>query len=86
MQKDDVMPRITPLPDSELGLFARFAAWWAKRKLGKVPGPLRVMAHSSAALQAAGGFEFAFERFEKVEPRLMSLAVLRTATLVGCPF
>lgn len=80
------MPRITPLPDSELGLFARFAGWWAKRKLGKVPGPLRVMAHSSAALQAAGGFEFAFERFEKVEPRLMCLAVLRTATLVGCPF
>jgi hypothetical protein len=80
------MSRIAPLPDRKLGLLARFAAWWAKRKLGKVPGPLRVVAHSSAVLRAAGGFEFAFESFEKVEPRLLSLAVLRTATLVGCPF
>jgi hypothetical protein len=80
------MPRVTALPDHALGLFARFAAWFSKRKLGKVPGPLRVVAHSSAALQAMGGFEFAFERFKKVEPRLVSLAVLRTATLVGCAF
>ena len=80
------MPRIRLLPDRELGLLARLAAWWSKRKLGKVPGPLRVVAHSPTALQAMGGFELAFERFKRVEPRLMSLAVLRTATLVGCPF
>ena len=80
------MPRITALPDQDLGLFARFAAWWAKRKLGKVPGPLRVVAHSSALLRAVGGFEFAAEKFTKVDPKLMCLAGLRTATLVGCPF
>ncbi len=80
------MPRITPLPDDRLGLLARIACWFSKRKLGKVPGPLRVVAHSSTALKAMGGFELSFEKFAKVEPRLMSLAVLRTATLVGCPF
>ena len=80
------MPRVTALPDAQLGLFARFAAWFSKRKLGKVPGPLRVVAHSSAVLQAVGGFEFAVERYTKVEPRLMMLAGLRTATVVGCPF
>jgi hypothetical protein len=80
------MSRITPLPDRELGLLARLAAWWSKRKLGKVPTPLRVVAHSSAVLKAVGGFEFAAEKFTKIEPRLICLASLRTSTLVGCPF
>jgi len=80
------MSRITLLPDHQLGLLGRFAAWWAKRKLGKVPTPLRVVAHSSALLRAVGGFEFAAEKLTKVEPRLVCLASLRTATLVGCPF
>jgi hypothetical protein len=81
-----VMPRISALPDRDLGLLARFAAWWAKRKLGKVPTPLRVVAHSSAVLKAVGGFEFSAEKFTKVEPSLICLASLRTSTLVGCPF
>jgi len=80
------MPRIRLLPDRELGLLARFAAWWSKRKLGKVPGPLRVVAHSSALLRAVGGFEFAAEKLTKVDPKIMCLASLRTSTLVGCPF
>ncbi|HET6582573.1 MAG TPA: hypothetical protein VFG69_03980 [Nannocystaceae bacterium] len=80
------MPRIKALPDRELGLFARLVAWWAKRRLGKVPGPLRVVANDSTVLQAVVGFEFAAERFTKIEPRLLCLASLRTATLVGCPF
>jgi hypothetical protein len=80
------MPRIRLLPDRELGLLARLAAWWSKRKLGKVPGPLRVVAHSSALLRAVGGFEFAAEKLTKVDPKIMCLASLRTSTLVGCPF
>jgi hypothetical protein len=80
------MPRITLLPDRELGLFGRLAAWFTKRKLGKVPAPLRAVAHSPALLRAVGGFEFAAEKMTKVDAKLMCLAVLRTSTLVGCPF
>lgn len=80
------MSRIAPLSDRQLGLFARLAAWFTRRKLGKVPTPLRVVAHSSAVLRAVGGFEFAAEKFTAIEPRLIALASLRTSTVVGCPF
>jgi hypothetical protein len=80
------MSRIDGIGPARAGLLARIAYWLARRRLGRVPGPLRVYAHSNAVLQAVGGFELALERARRVEPRLLALAQLRTGALVGCPF
>ena len=80
------MPRVEGIPHERAGWFARVAYWFARRKLGRVPGPVRLYAHSNAVLQAVGSFELAIERARKVDPRLLALAQLRTGTLVGCPF
>jgi hypothetical protein len=58
----------------------------AERAIGSVPEPLRVTAHSEAILQAYMGYERFLARAGRVEARLKSLANLKTAALVGCPF
>jgi hypothetical protein len=58
----------------------------AERAIGNVPEPLRVTAHSEAILQAYMGYERFLARAGRVETRLKSLANLKTAALVGCPF
>lgn len=80
------MTRIQGLPDRAGGLFARLAFFMARRRLGRVPGPLRVQARHASVLAAVGGFEMALERATRVDPVAKSLAMLRAATLVGCPF
>jgi hypothetical protein len=86
------MSRIPKLEKKKAGLFAQLAAWMSKRKmraaLGKAiaPGPIGVYAHHSGVLSAVGAFEMLAERWNRVEPRLKTLASLRAATLVGCPF
>jgi hypothetical protein len=78
--------------DENAGFFARLVFWLTRRKLRKmalvpkVPGPVRALAHHSPLLAAYGAFELGLERSERVPARLKSLAMLRVATLVGCPF
>ena len=86
------MSRIPKVEPREAGWLARIAFWFSRRKmksrLGKAiaPGPLGVYAHHSGVLRAAGAFEMAAEGWDKVEPRLISLAQIRAAALIGCPF
>jgi hypothetical protein len=84
--------RIEGISDERAGLFARFVFWLTRRKLrkldgnGRVVGPVRVMAHHPTLLATYGSFESGLERCRKVPERLKSLAMIRAATLVGCPF
>lgn len=80
------MPRIEAVPAGKAGWFGRLIYWFAKKKLGKVPTAVEVYAHSKPVLLATGMFEVAAEKWRAVEPRLLHLAELRVATLVGCPF
>jgi hypothetical protein len=57
-----------------------------ERAMGSVPEPLRVSAHSEAILQATMGYERYLARAGRVDAKLKSLASLKTAALVGCPF
>jgi hypothetical protein len=83
---------VGPVSDREAGWLSRFVFWMARRKLRalspepRVPGPLRVMAHHPAAMLTYGAFEAGLERCQRVPARLKSLAMIRAATLVGCPF
>jgi len=80
------MSRIEPVSDRHAGWFVRLVYRLAKKRLGIVPGPLRVMAHHPTLLAGVGAFEMSLERARRIEPRLKSLAQIRVATLIGCLF
>ncbi len=80
------MARIEGITEGKAGLLARLAYWLARRRVGKVPEPLRVYARHTWLLNGYGAFEYALERSRLVEERLKLLAQIKAATLVGCPF
>ena len=80
------MARIVGVPEERAGLFTRFAYWFARRMVGRVPEPMTIQAHAPAILRAVSGFEFFLGRSSLVPKRLKTLAGIKTATLVGCPF
>ena len=80
------MARIAGVPASRAGAFVRFAYRAAKRLTGKVPEPLTVAAHNPWIFRAVGLYEFALGRAKTVDARLKTLAGLKVAALIGCPF
>jgi AhpD family alkylhydroperoxidase len=80
------MAHLEPRPARGAGLFIRFVYWMARRRFGRVPIPLGITAHHRAILMAVLGFELAFERATSIDIRLKELALLKTASLVGCRF
>lgn len=80
------MARIPGVPDGRGGLLLRVARWYARRKTGAVPEPVGILAHHSRIMQAVGAYEFFLERSNRVDARLKSLAGIKAATRVGCPF
>ncbi len=80
------MARILGVPESKAGFFARFAYSIARKRLGKVPEPMTVIAHHPKVFQAYGGYEYFSEKAHLVDAKLKCLAELKTATLIGCPF
>lgn len=80
------MTYIEPLPARSAGLFIKLVYWFARRRLGRVPAPVGILAHNRAVLSAVAGFELAFERAGALDVRLKELVTLKTAMLVGCRF
>ena len=68
------------------GLFARLVFFIARRKVGRVPQPLRVLVGNGALMMGVGAFETALEKSSYVPERTKSLAQVRVAMQVGCPF
>ena len=80
------MARIAGVPESRAGLFTRFAYRFAKRLTGKLPEPMTVQAHDPGIFRATVAYEFALDRARALDQRLKTLAGLKAAALVGCPF
>ena len=80
------MARIEGVSDAQAGLVTRGVYRGAKRMVGRVPDPLRIMAHSKSVMWAAGLFEMAYGRAHSVPARLKALAGIKAAALVGCVF
>jgi AhpD family alkylhydroperoxidase len=78
------MARIDPHPAR--GLLVRLAYWFSRRRFGRVPGPVGVLAHNPWMLSAVAGFELASERGRAAPMRLKELASVKVATLIGCRF
>jgi hypothetical protein len=80
------MARIEGVPAHRAGIMQRFAYWYARRRVGKVPEPMTVKAHHPWIFRGYGAYEFALERSRRVEEKMKALAALKAAALVGCPF
>jgi hypothetical protein len=86
------MARIQGVEPAEAGWFTRLVYWLVRRKMGKLTGrnrliePITVTAHHPRLLKAMGQMEMGQEAARSVPVRLKSLASIKAATLVGCPF
>jgi 4-carboxymuconolactone decarboxylase len=80
------------LEPHEAGWFTRLIYWVVERKVGKLTGrkrlvePIKIMAHHPRLLKALGQMEMGQEAARSVPTRLKSLASIKAATLIGCPY
>jgi hypothetical protein len=86
------MPRIKGVEPHEAGWLTRLVYWFVKRAMKKVAGqpripePIKITAHHWKLLKATGQMEQGQAAATAVPAALKSLASLKVATLVGCPF
>ena len=64
----------------------RAAFSYVKKQLGKVPTPLPVLARHPWIFRGAAAFDFGLQKARLVDSKLKSLASIKAATLIGCPF
>lgn len=80
------MSRMSQLTAARPGLFGRLVYFFTRRTLGRVPEPIKVLHRNGALLAGVGALETGLERSTRVPARLKSLAELRVALQIGCPF
>jgi len=68
------------------GIFIRIVYALTRRKVGRVVMPVKIAAHHPGILWGYGQMEQSLFSSRRVDDSLKSLATLRVATLVGCPF
>ena len=68
------------------GLVVRIIHFLTRRKVGKVPTPMQVMAHQPALLMGYARLELGQMKMTRVPGSLKALASIRTSTLLGCPY
>jgi hypothetical protein len=73
-------------PPAKRSLVARIIHVLVRRKLGRVPTPIQVMAHHGGVLMAYARMEQAQLKADRVPRGLKLLAQVRTSTLIGCPY
>ena len=80
------MARIAGVTRERAGFFTRLVYRMAERMVGKVPEPMTISAHHPQIFQATGAYEFFLGRARRVPQGLKTLASIKAATLIGCPF
>jgi len=86
------MPRIKGVEPNEAGWLTRVIYWFVKREVNKLTGrpvllePVKIAAHHPRLLRALGQMEGGQAAAKSVPTALKSLASLKAATLIGCPF
>jgi hypothetical protein len=80
------MARIAGVEPEWAGLFVRFVHWMVRRKLGRVVLPIKITAHHPRLLRSMGEMEAGQMAARSVDISLKSLASVKVATFIGCPF
>jgi len=77
------MARI-PLDTTTSSVPARLAAWFSRRRLGRVADPLAAWAHHTGVMLALLRLEMRVQRWRRLDPTLQALAVMAPAARIGC--
>lgn len=80
------MARIEGVAPRRASWLVRIVYGMARRMFGRVPEPLMVNAHNAPIFRATVGYEYFLSKARRAEERLKSLAALKAAAMVGCPF
>lgn len=80
------MGRIEGIDGKHANLFTRLFYALVRRKIGRVPEPLRITAHQPKLLAGLGGMEMAQEAMRSVDQVVKALVQIKAAMLIGCPF
>jgi len=80
------MARLEGVSDEEAGLATRTIFKAARRMVGDVPEPMRIMARNPWVLRANVGFEFGLGKATALDARLKGLASVKAASIIGCLF
>ena len=86
------MARMKGIEPHEAGWFTRLIYWVVRRKVKKLTGQnrlsesIKILAHHPRLLKALGQMEMGQEAARSVPAHLKSLASIKAATLVGCPY
>jgi hypothetical protein len=86
------MARMKGVEPGEAGWLTRLIYWVVRRKVGQITGherlvePIKITAHHPRLLKALGQMEAGQAAARSVPARLKSLASIKAATLIGCPF
>lgn len=88
-ERGDDLPgsgRIEGVPATGFRPLTRLSYWVSRRWFGAVPEPLTIAAHNRPVFLGVNAFEAALDRADRVDEGLEELALVRTATRVGCEF
>lgn len=80
------MARIQGVEPSKGGILVRAAYYLTKRKLGRVVMPVKVVSHHPRLLRAYAHMELGQEAAKTVDSAIKTLAQIKVAMLIGCPF
>ncbi len=80
------MARIPGVPKGREGWLVRYAHRFSKKKLGTAIEPTGIMGHQPWLLAGVGGYEMTSERMTTVPAKLKTLADIKAAMMIGCPF
>jgi alkylhydroperoxidase family enzyme len=78
--------RITGLERNQASWFLRPLYTYLKRRFGKELTPYKVWAHRPGTVLALGALMATIDGSRVVDRKLKSLASIRTAQIIGCPF
>ena len=80
------MARIQGVESRQAGWFVRLVYFFTRRKLGRVVLPVKTTAHHPRLLRSLVEMEQGQMAAKSVDAALKSLASVKVATLIGCPF
>ncbi|MDB4948906.1 MAG: transposase [Gemmatimonadetes bacterium] len=78
------MPRVKPVENDEMGWFMRSLMWLARRKMGRDPMPLRMMAHNPRFLLPYACLGAFAQGRTQLPAQVRALAMHRAAHINGC--
>ena len=86
------MARMQGVEPDQASWFTRLVYWLVRRKLAKLTGrarlpePIKITAHHPRLFRAMGQMELGQEAARSVPAALKTLASIKAATLIGCPY